>query len=515
MFKGTSFSTGGYSAEYGQALSSALALESRDESEVTRTDIGLLSVGADVAHTQAWHNGSAAGKIQYTNIRPYVGFIGQEIDWKTPPASLEGIGAFRQKIGKDGMLKLYGNFSGSDFSLYQHDIDNHDLTTYYRLKNNYRYVNASYKSSLNKSWVSRSGVSYSSIGNLSYIGDLEIDQREKGLHVKSVLDGSLTSWLELRTGAEILFRNYEEQLSIGEGYGFEEWLPSVFAEADLYASNRFVTRIGGRAEHNSLTNSLSVDPRLSMAWKFSDAAQVSFAYGTFRQTPLNTYLKKQLTLDSEKAEHFILNYQQIRDNKTFRVEAFYKGYSDLVKFTVDEKLSNNGTGYAKGIEMFWRDNETFKRLDYWFSYSLLDTKRNYLNFPYESTPYFASRHNFSAVAKYFIVSLKSQIGATYSFASGRPYNNPNEESFNASRTPAYQDLSINWSYLPKPHLIIHVSCTNLPGYDNVFGYEFSTTPNESGAYNGRAIRQPAPRFLFIGVFITLSKNKGFSQLPTL
>ena len=218
---------------------------------------------------------------------------------------------------------------------------------------------------------------------------------------------------------------------------------------------------------------------------------------------------------SEKAEHFILNYQQVRDNKTFRVEAFYKGYSDLVKFTADEELSNAGKGFAKGIEVFWRDNETFRRLDYWLSYSLLDTKRNYLNFPYESTPYFASRHNFSAVAKYFIVSLKSQIGATYSFASGRPYNDPNEESFNASRTPAYQDLSINWSYLPKPHLIIHVSCTNLPGFDNVFGYEFSNTLNDSGAYNGRPIRQPAPRFLFIGVFITLSKTKGFSQLPTL
>ncbi|HMG92308.1 MAG TPA: carboxypeptidase-like regulatory domain-containing protein, partial [Chryseolinea sp.] len=70
MFKGTSFSTGGYSAEYGQALSSALVLDSKDRSESTRTDIGILSVGGDVAHTQAWKRGSAAAKIQYTNIKP-------------------------------------------------------------------------------------------------------------------------------------------------------------------------------------------------------------------------------------------------------------------------------------------------------------------------------------------------------------------------------------------------------------------------------------------------------------
>ncbi len=64
MFKGTSFSTGGYSSEFGQALSSALALDSKDEDESTRTDIGVLSVGGDVAHSQAWKGGSAAAKIQ-------------------------------------------------------------------------------------------------------------------------------------------------------------------------------------------------------------------------------------------------------------------------------------------------------------------------------------------------------------------------------------------------------------------------------------------------------------------
>src|SRR5690606_11762862 len=87
MFKGISFSTGGYSSEYGQALSSALVLESKDESETIRTDIGLLSVGGDIAHTHAWDGGSATAKIQYTIIRPYYGMINQEIDWKTAPAS--------------------------------------------------------------------------------------------------------------------------------------------------------------------------------------------------------------------------------------------------------------------------------------------------------------------------------------------------------------------------------------------------------------------------------------------
>src|SRR5688572_30008859 len=61
MFKGMSFSTGGYSAEFGQALSSALVLESKDKAELIRTDFGILSVGGDVGHTQAWQKGSVGG----------------------------------------------------------------------------------------------------------------------------------------------------------------------------------------------------------------------------------------------------------------------------------------------------------------------------------------------------------------------------------------------------------------------------------------------------------------------
>ena len=122
---------------------------------------------------------------------------------------------------------------------------------------------------------------------------------------------------------------------------------------------------------------------------------------------------------------------------------------------------------------------------------------------------------FSAVGKYFVTSWKSQIGATYSYTSGRPYNNPNTEKFNGSQTPYYQDVSVNWSYLPKPSLIIYLSCTNLLGRDNIFGYEYSATPNTEGFYNSRPVGQPAPRFLFVGIFLTISKDKSMNQLPSL
>lgn len=521
MFKGTSFSTGGYSAEYGQALSSALVLDSRDQAEANRTDIGLLSVGADVAHTQRWARGSIGGKIQYTNLKPYMGLINQEVDWQTPPESLEGVAAFRQQVGKQGMMKVYGNFNRSQYSLYNHAIDNYDIKTLYDLTNSYHYVNAAYKNAINEKWFVRGGLSYNYQQNEIGLPEEIINEVEKGVHGKAVVEGTVTEQIELKTGLEVISREYSQafDFNLVNDYAlqFHEVITAGFVEADLIATNKFVTRAGARLEHNSLTDQIAVDPRVSLGYKVAENGQVSLAYGKFRQTANNEWTRVNHKLENEKAEHFILNYQMINNNRTFRIETYYKRYEDLVKFAngnpVD--LTNEGNGYAKGLELFWRDNQTIRNADYWISYSYLDTERNYLDYPYAAAPTFASAHNFSFVYKHFVEAIKSQLGMTYSYTSGRPYNNPNEEIFNNGKTPYYSDLSFNVAYLPKPNLIVYFSCTNLLGRDNIFGYEYSPVQNDAGMYNSRAIRQAAPRFLFLGIFITLSKDKSVNQLPTL
>jgi hypothetical protein len=408
---------------------------------------------------------------------------------------------------------LYGNFNNSDYSLYHHNIDNESQKQLYKFSNHYRYGNTSYKGVLNDQWSIKSGASYTINRDQIKIDGKPAEETESGLHAKTVFEGTLSDHVELKTGTEIISRNYEK-FSTDADYAFQENITALFAESDLYASNHFVTRAGLRAEHNSMTSEISIDPRLSLAYRTGPSAQVSLAYGKFRQSPKNEWLRVNESLTSEKAEHFILNYQVISNDRTFRVESYYKKYTDLVKFN-QALVTSNGNGYAKGFELFWRDNKSIKHADYWISYSFLDTKRLYAYFPYRAIPSFASRHNFSVVYKHFIEKIKSQFGATYSHASGRPFTNPNNKNFNSDRTPFYSDLSFNWSYLPKPYLIIHFSCTNILGRDNIFGYTFSETPNESGVYNSRAIRQAAPRFLFLGIFITLSKDKSVNQLPSL
>jgi hypothetical protein len=517
MFKGTSFSTGGYSAEYGQALSSALVLDTKDKAESNRTDVSLMSVGADVSHTSSWNRGSVAGKLGYTNIRPYYKLINQFVDWEKAPASFEANAAYRQQIGKEGMLKVYGNMSRADLSLHTKEIPDNGSKSLLSIQNEFAYINAAYRDILSDKVALRGGISYTRNDNQLKLGADKLKELQEGAHAKLVLDYTASDKLSLLWGAEHIARNYtqakqsEAQSILSRG--FDELLSASFVESEYYISKKLVTRAGLRAEHNSLLNKLSVDPRLAMAYQTGEHSQVSLAWGKFRQSTDNQLLVQATELEQEKATHYILNYQVTQNRRTFRAEAFYKEYDDLVKFEMNG-LSNAGYGYAKGFDFFWRDNQTFQNADYWISYSFLDTKRDYRHFPMEAIPAFASAHNFSYVLKYFVESIKSQIGATYAYGSPRPYHNPNIEGFNQSRTPSYHDLSANISYLLNPKVIFHASVTNILGRDNIFGYRYSATPDVNGVYASEPFRQAARHFIFIGCFITFSDAK-VNQLPNL
>jgi hypothetical protein len=354
MFKGTSFSTGGYSAEYGQALSSALVLDSKDTESITRTDIGLLSVGADVAHTQVWNKASLAGKIQYTNIRPYFGLINQEIEWDKAPLSYEGSAAFRQQVGKTGLLKVFGNFNQSDFSLFEKDILDENQRTRFQLNNGYRYINTAYKQAISKNWNMRSGTSFTHIKNDIGIGEIKVDEVDKGIHTKWVAEGSLSDAAEMVLGAEWINHSYNVKVDTSVySLQFKEDLLASFAESQYYISNNFVIKTGVRAEYNSLLNKVAVDPRFSLAFKPGKEGQFSFAYGRFRQSPRNEYVRINSTLQQELSSHYILSYQLVENSRTFRAEVYYKEYENLVtQNQVTQRLANDGAGYAKGFEFF-------------------------------------------------------------------------------------------------------------------------------------------------------------------
>ena len=520
MFKGTSFSTGGYSAEYGQALSSALVLNSKDVAENDRTDISLMSVGADVSTTQSFERSSVAGKIQYTNLTPYFALVSQKLRWDKAPQELNGNFAYRWKTSKTGLLKVYTNLSSSDMDLFESDIADPSIQLPVTVSNDYMHLNVSYRELVREKVGLRTGLSYTSSDDFASRDATSREQKLNGFHSKVAFDYQFSDRIAFVMGGELLGRDMDQDLTNGEVFSqnFEERIGASFLETELLASNDLAFKVGLRAEHNSLVKKTAIDPRISAAYKTGTSSQVSLAYGRFRQAPSSQVILVDDNASQEVAEHLMANYQWIVDGKSFRIEVYDKQYDELTRYTNifdPSTFQFNGKGYARGLDLFWRDSKSIKNMDYWVSYSYLQTEREFKDFPGSFRPSFASTHNFSVVTKKFIESIKSQVGLTYSYASPRSYNDLNADRFMSGRTPAYHDLSFNVSYLYNNQVILHAMVNNVLGFNNIFGYEYASEPGTDGVYARRAIAQPARRFIFLGVFITLSKNKGINQLPNL
>ncbi len=526
MFKGTSFSTGGYSAEYGQGLSSALILTTKEKADLTRTDFTIVPFGGEVAQCFSTARTSIAGKVGYFNMSPYYAVVPQEIDWISAPESVDANLVLRNKVGKYGVVKAYGNFTWSTSRLNQYNIDDPSNVSTLGIDNVYGYLNTSYKDLIGKNWTYFIGMSYTSNQDIYDLDEEEIRENTKGSQVKLTFTGAINKKIDLNYGVDFFQRDHDQiyknsNESFQNRFGFREQILATFVEADIYFSNDFLARIGLRSEYGWLNLSHEIDPRISVAYKTGVHGNVSLAFGKFHQAANDDLLRIANNLGNEKADHYILNYQYINQGKTFRIEGYYKQYQSLVKYNSFDVYdpsgyNNSGTGYAKGIDIFWRDSYgSIKNGDYWISYSFLDTKRNYRDYPKMAIPIFASKHNISVAYKQFFPQLKSLVSGTYTFASGRPYNDPNTPGFNEGRTKSYHDLSATLAYLVTENIGVFLMSTNVLGAKNVYGYEYGTVPNDDGLYNRRAIISPAKRLILIGATITLSKNGAMNQLRSL
>jgi len=521
LFDGITFSTGGYSSEFGQALSSVLLLNTIDEPVQEKTDIGIMTLGAALGNTQKWENSSLSFNATYINLAPYLAVFEDRNDWETPYTGAQGEMVFRQRLNK-GMLKFYAAFDTAKFKLTQEDINLEDGLDF-GLNNNNFYLNTSYKGVLSDTWTLTSGLSYTFANNDIDIETSDITNTENSAHLKLKLKKRFNSRFKFSFGVEQFLTDFDEtfeESTISENYGFNNNITAGYAEADIVFSKELALKAGIRADYSSIFNQSDIAPRLALAYKVSDNAQFSLAYGDFFQNPNNDILKFEQNLKAQQTKHYILNYQYVNDGRIFRAEAYRKEYDNLVKFDTefegfDSNYSSNGFGYAQGIDVFWRDNTSIKNLDYWLSYSYLDTERDYRNFEYAAQPNFATNHNLSVVGKYWIDNWKSQIGLAYSYSSGRPYTDPNTNDFLSERTKPFNSLSLNWAYLLDQQKILYFSVNNVLGFNNINGYQYSNTPDMNGQFDRMALKPAADQFFFIGFFWTISEDGTDNQLDNL
>lgn len=533
LFKGTVFSTGGYSALYGQALSSALILESIDLPERSEVDASIspLFWGAGTQQLAKNKKSSWGLNYGYTNLAAYFNIVKQTPDYFKTPQFHTADGNFRFKTRSGGMVKYYTTFSYGMLGLRRPDIDSLNLKDAFALTNHNWYNNLSWKENLGNGWKMNLGLSYSAnkddinqqiedrknikqsfpekpwLENKNFV----LGNKQDLSQARAVFEKKLIGISSIRFGSEYWYA-YNKTRYNGYDTLLNDNFQAAFVEGDIHLTNSLAAQIGGRFEYSSVIEKANFAPRISFAYRTGIGAQTSFAYGIFYQKPENQQLMRSTGLGYTKATHYILNYQKTITDRIFRIEAFYKKYEDLVK--THPFINNSGEGYAKGIELFLRDKKSVKNLDYWISYSYLDSKRDYLNYPGELQPNFAARHTASVVMKRFVMKWKTGFNFTYSYATGRPYynfmlNNGKYEIADRGTTKDYNNLGFSMNYVPslgktntKLFWVLVASVTNVLGNNQVYGYNYS--------YNGlyrHAVTPPAKRFYFIGAFFSFGVDR--------
>lgn len=516
LFSGTLFSTGGYSAEYGQALSAALILNTNNLTRNNPQSINILPFGFGAVLGSSIDSTSFSLSTSYYNLRPYFAAVPQSINWVKYPSTGSAEFITTSKLSPKTYLKVFSSASLGKSAMELPDYLDPFGGRYLEMKSDNYYINTILTTRLENVDL-KTGVSFSYDNEDFDFRKAALITKNRNLQLKEVLQWTIFKNVTFRNGIEVFLQQYEQNFNqpdsaIYATMDFSNTLTAVFSEAETRIGKKLSVRIGARGEYASVNEEATLSPRLSAAYKTGESSQISAAFGLFSQLPKDDYLKMTTQLSSQRSVHYIANYQYQRDGYLFRVEGYYKDYSQLTRFRElndynPANYSSDGYGYAKGIDIFWRDQKSIRNGDYWVSFTLLDAKKKYENYPSLIYPTYFSRYNAAAVYKQYINKLKVQASVTYQYSSGRPYLDPDGLSH---FTKDFNNMSVNLSYLTrvfKKFTVCYVSVSNLLGFDQVYGYHFvKSTDGGEEAYKKTPIQPPAKRFIVIGAFISLNNK---------
>jgi vitamin B12 transporter len=243
LFKGTVFSSGGYSALYGQALSSALILESKDLPERTEADLSLSVIGVGGGIQKLAKNKKAAwgATYNYTNLAFAFKFIKQRQDYFINPVFHQADANFRFKTKSGGFIKYYGYLSWNKLGFRAADIDSVQLKNAFSLENLNTYQNINWKEKFGKGWKSNLGLSYSTnkddianelqdasnnkqviLAPIEYaLKNFSVVNKAQYAQARLVLEKKLAGLNTLRFGTEYLYSEEKTAYTLFNGTEFQ------------------------------------------------------------------------------------------------------------------------------------------------------------------------------------------------------------------------------------------------------------------------------------------------------
>ncbi len=484
LFKGISFSLGGYNGEYGQALSSVLPMETTDAATNDKLGVNVSLVDWNLGGTKAFKESSLSFNADYTSMGVYNRLFPDRYDWARPYRKLSGEVQYKTGLSSRSMVKSY---IGYDYTTLAQHIDNRRLS----LSEHNFYGNVTLKTNIGNGFSLFSGIANSSVRNdidNALRANDHLGQFRNEIHLKAEIRKVFSPKLKLSTGVEDYIRHSRLRYDDSR-YRLNYNIVGMHIDAQYRISRHIFLQLSSRAEQTSHNGRWMWMPRTTLTYVANKRFQISAQAGSYGQVPNDDCLATNPKgLGQSKSNHAILCLQYTTPNTLMRLEPYIKEYKDL-PLLIDGIYQPNGYGTSRGFDLFIEDHSLSKRLSTMLSYSYNDSERLYMDYTSPCVPDYVSRHNLRASAKYAMG--KSILGLSYSYTSGR--------HFTAGVTPDYHSLDANLTYLLSPRVIIYTSLSNLLGRTNVFRYNA----------DGSAVKASCDRFFYIGIIISLKNNKAY------
>jgi len=200
---------------------------------------------------------------------------------------------------------------------------------------------------------------------------------------------------------------------------------------------------GFRGDYSTFTQEWVYSPRLSATYNLNIQTSLHMGWGKYYQAPnfvslferfersIEWNLFETIQLETEMAEHTLLGVEyRPTQHYVAKIEGYYKDLKHLV-VQRDSAYSyipdNSGEGYAYGAELFLQKLELpTSRLSGWLSYSYSLSKEKGAK-PYYYYREFDQRHTFSLVGRYNVYN-NMYLDIQYSYGSGFPWTPPQYDS---------------------------------------------------------------------------------------
>jgi len=520
LLKGTFFSSGGYAAEYGNALSGILDMKSLDLPQRRQTNIGLglaaYSAMLQIPLISDKMGISASGN--YSNTRYLFQLNGHERDFSHYPEAYDLNMNWMCRYSQTGMMKLFLFLEKNNVGI---EIENPDNRAFYDGNSENHLVNLRWQQLVTPKLLLSGNLAYTNFRQDQKLTVLDFSTDERLYQARLITEYELSSKLNLLNGLEvfqdqILFQGqvpeeYQEHSSLNLDPNapairidtdYKTQRLAAFTQLQCHPLNSLNYTAGIRYEYQSKSKQQFLDPRFSLTWNIKDNWNVVFSTGQYHQFPKPIFYDPYTgnpDLKAMKSLHYILGFVHQTDSTIYRVEFYHKDYKRLLLEDQNLNYTNLGFGFSRGFDLFIKQD--WGILQSRISYSYLKARRKWMDAPVLSSPKFDITHNLTAALRADLTH-RLHIGAAYRYATGKPYTSmPN--AYHDQRVPTYQKLDLSLYYLYQLFgdnlAVFYIAVSNILGRENIFDYTYSSD------YKRRVpVKASMLRSIYFGLSISIS-----------